>query len=1124
MNSNNKRINFRGDVNCSSKKKKISAAWIDLIQLGGIIVDNGDGGDDDGGDRLLACDSLSSVLEPDKPYTIGRCNRVAHFIFSDPRVSKQHCQILFDSLAKKLYLFNGAFSASTFNCNNRNSYCIVNQFRDRLIVKDNTNEQKDVSCSNCTCNFKVSLNGVFVNGVKIKEGMTVELCVGDEVMLVCTNRNGDCGGLKSWIGFMVRRVVFQEELVKPGFNELQIQRPRLIRSLLPGKVNKRVFALRVRDSESLSLGYDGVIGRAKSLLARCNQIVQSDDPVSCIRRCVASCSSVAGPYDCIIGGKLLEGFEPSSNTKSLTSVPNVSVVKQQHFVTSDVKDIRDLQRTVVQSTTSTAILGEKMVSSMLKAHTSYPNGCTGVGFINNPSNSSEPICMDGKNTSPCEAMSQNDCQEKVPSPPGKNFYLNDLKSMHQGSSKQKKVVSLPELLHPVDSILRMFIATFTSDIEWVLSYCDIPSDLPVTVACHNTEKCWSGDPSMRSCAPNPNFPNLVVVYPPFPEAIAFGKDRKNRGVGCHHPKLLVLQREDSMRVIITSANLVAKQWQSVTNTIWWQDFPYKKSPDCKSLFNQLNGSMDNDLRSDFAAQLAGFMATLVTDVPSEAYWIVELTKYDFGGASGYLVASVPGIHSYRSLSATSPACKLKCSEMLLGSVESCVVGLSYIFRTSADSNGIQLKKLASYLGKSSEKGSGVSEILLRREKNVPSDSNAVSVVVPNFTELSKGDCVQLGFLPRAVAKWVSPLWDAGFFRFCGHLCSREALAAALGENSLKVQLILHVSQGPNFLDIPKMMEPEHAVAFCSLVASLRRCTGLRRIEEVLHQYKWPEPLESDFIYGSSSIGTSISAQFLAAFSAAAGKRSQHLYDSEESDPKWGCWTLAHELKHPSIRVIFPTIDRVKSAHCGILPSKHLLCFSEKTWQRLKMMNILHDAVPQPSERVGYPMHVKVARRRFKSKTDGSSFGWIYCGSHNMSAAAWGRQISSQSDQSPVYRLHVCNYELGIIFVFPPPETEASNPDNSPNLDDIILPFVEAAPRYGPKDRPATKRAMSEALTELAKEGRAFDIAAAVQEAIEEEVPDEDDEVEVVNCVVHEEEEENTYADLLWHQVHSSQSC
>lgn len=43
----------------------------------------------------------------------------------------------------------------------------------------------------------------------------------------------------------------------------------------------------------------------------------------------------------------------------------------------------------------------------------------------------------------------------------------------------------------------------------------------------------------------------------------------------------------------------------------------------------------------------------MTDVPSEAYWIVELTKYDFSGANGYLVASVPGIHSYRSRSATS---------------------------------------------------------------------------------------------------------------------------------------------------------------------------------------------------------------------------------------------------------------------------------------------------------------------------------------------------------------------------------------------------------------------------------------------------------------------------------------
>ena len=42
------------------------------------------------------------------------------------------------------------------------------------------------------------------------------------------------------------------------------------------------------------------------------------------------------------------------------------------------------------------------------------------------------------------------------------------------------------------------------------------------------------------------------------------------------------------------------------------------------------------------------MASLVADVPSQAHWILELTKYDFKGAVGHLVASVPGIHSRRA--------------------------------------------------------------------------------------------------------------------------------------------------------------------------------------------------------------------------------------------------------------------------------------------------------------------------------------------------------------------------------------------------------------------------------------------------------------------------------------------
>lgn len=54
--------------------------------------------------------------------------------------------------------------------------------------------------------------------------------------------------------------------------------------------------------------------------------------------------------------------------------------------------------------------------------------------------------------------------------------------------------------------------------------------------------------------------------------------------------------------------------------------------------------------------------------------------------------------------------------------------------------------------------------------------------------------VQLGFLPRNIAKWVSPLWDIGFFKFVGYVYRDEVLAAASCRSNQKVQLMLHVLQ------------------------------------------------------------------------------------------------------------------------------------------------------------------------------------------------------------------------------------------------------------------------------------------------------------------------------------------
>lgn len=77
----------------------------------------------------------------------------------------------------------------------------------------------------------------------------------------------------------------------------------------------------------------------------------------------------------------------------------------------------------------------------------------------------------------------------------------------------------------------------------------------------------------------------------------------------------------------------------------------------------------------------------------------------------------------------------------LGSIEASIVGLSYLFHTAADSNGAQLKKLASCLWKCHKNEYGMSEIVLRRSRNMHADPNAVSILVPNLDEHSKGGII-----------------------------------------------------------------------------------------------------------------------------------------------------------------------------------------------------------------------------------------------------------------------------------------------------------------------------------------------------------------------------------------------
>ncbi|KAL3835435.1 hypothetical protein ACJIZ3_010171 [Penstemon smallii] len=1033
------------------------------------------------------CDSI--CLEPYKPYTVGRKHNLCDFIFTDRSVSKRHCQLFFDSLNTKIYLSDG--------------------------ILLNFSEFHDSFSSVRT---RVSLNGVFVDGVRISG--VVELQAGDVVSLACGNE--EACALWTSIVFLVEKIVFTEEVDYSNLIQFDSCSVHPLRRC------------RVADNTNL-------------LLSWCRDILCSDDPVSYIRNRVVLDENKK------INGALRfdwekgfpnNGFECCLNVGFQIECRNRKRVYSREVEAVENGDDISLKEVVVVSGEDTDFKCSNVVTAAIATGNANPEKQSGGGGADIEKSDTESGIFAGLSLKKGDYDHFKEVLEDKNSggcapPPGKKFYLNRLQFRGQDIDETPDVVSLPELFHPVETLQRIFIATFTSDILWFLSYCKIPPHLPVTIACHSAERCWSSDPDKRTSAPFSDFPNLTVVYPPFPEAIAFNKDRKNSGIGCHHPKLIVLQREDRLRVVITSANLVAKQWHNVSNTVWWQDFPRLSIPNCYSIFTQLSvGEINIDSRSDFAAQLAGFMASLVADVPSQAHWILELVKYDFDGAVGYLVASVPGIHSHRSPCVSQSKYLLvgnmhkleSCGAKSLASIEASVVGLSHIYRASADSNGSQLKKLALFLGKCHENVDGMSEVVLRRDKNIPADMNAVSVLIPNPEDFPVGDFVQLGFLPRHLAKWIAPLLDIGIFAFSAYIYPKEVLVTALEGSSNKVKLILYAYAGPSFSHIFEVTQSEYVSAVCSLVASSQRSAGLWRLKEVLGQYKWPEHLESEFFFGSSSVGA-VTAQFLAAFSAAAGKRSVPFNDSEESDPEWGCWSASQELKNPSLSIIFPSIERVKNSRSGTMASRRMLCFSEKTWQRLKNVGILHDAIPYPSDRVGFPMHVKVGRRRFQSKKDGSSFGWVYSGSHNFSAAAWGRPISDRQSDWNVRndsvlgsRLHISNYELGIIFIVPPPVLAIDCVEKDiGNLDNIVLPFIVPPPKYRPRDRPATAQAMREALNEL----RAIDeaVLATASELTEVEIPEEEEEevLQTAQLVTLEKEDEKAYADKLWSQVDSSES-
>lgn len=410
----------------------------------------------------------SFCLEPDRHFTIGRANDSCDLTFYNRFVSKQHCQILYDSVARKIFILDGAVLLDDYSF-------VVGEFRRRFLLSDDELEEKEKEDEVLGLSrVRVSLNGVFVNGIRVKRGLVRELFAGDEVLLVCGNES-ECS-LRVRVGFVIQGIVFREEIVSEFYEEIAGVRSLSLGTVVSsrhsqgtvssGKRNKRVFA--IPDNEMTigcdisGLKFSDVMGRAEFILTQCRSILHNNDPVSCIRQCDITASkrhrflgmSLSNRMKFAIGSEEevssifpLSKKEPQSSDKKdkpfqPSSSRNVATSKANHSLICDLLP-------------SGLLCGKGIVKGF--GDNATANDRPGVSLLSNSEEETTPD-IDGVGS---RKASMNSC-----SAPGKMFYLNRLANLDCSSSSHHTVVSLQELLYPVESISKIFIATFTSDILW----------------------------------------------------------------------------------------------------------------------------------------------------------------------------------------------------------------------------------------------------------------------------------------------------------------------------------------------------------------------------------------------------------------------------------------------------------------------------------------------------------------------------------------------------------------------------------------------------------------------------------------------------------------------------------
>jgi len=190
------------------------------------------------------------------------------------------------------------------------------------------------------------------------------------------------------------------------------------------------------------------------------------------------------------------------------------------------------------------------------------------------------------------------------------FFLNKIDYKSKSHPQDEGAIQLQDLFEHQDYEL-VILTTYSLDLKWLAQTLPILRKVHNLTIVHNEEHLKKVDIEL--------FPMAKIFLPEL-----------NIPYGVHHGKLCILipKESEKIRVIVSTANLVYKDYNRKTNGIWFQDFPRKKA-----------GSTDC---SDFENTLYDYLQKVSSECK-------QIRDFDFSIAEVVLISSIPGYHNGANL-------------------------------------------------------------------------------------------------------------------------------------------------------------------------------------------------------------------------------------------------------------------------------------------------------------------------------------------------------------------------------------------------------------------------------------------------------------------------------------------